>query len=111
MEQQFRVEVKDDVHGVKKQKSVVAVIVYTLDDDGLLDRVGIVTEKNPFFSSGTVQCLVMGTVENNDSSLMSRAKQETLEESGYDVKDSSLWSFIGEIYPIKYFIDPVYCYS
>ena len=107
----FEIISKDDFYAIKNSHSVVAVVVYTLDEEGLLDKIGVVTEDNPHFQSGTYTGLVMGKIEEEDSSLLQRAKIETREESGYDVNDPERWNFLGEIYTSKIFPDPIYCYS
>jgi len=107
----FEIIEKDEYYAIKNSHSVVAVIIYTLDDEGLLDKIGVVTEDNPHFQSGTYTNLVMGKVENEDRSLLQRAKIETREESGYNVIESERWDFIGELYTSKIFTDPIYCYS
>jgi 8-oxo-dGTP pyrophosphatase MutT (NUDIX family) len=107
----FEIISKDDFYAIKNSSSVVAIIVYTLDEEGLLDKIGVVTESNPHFQSGTYTGLVMGKVEYEDSSLLQRAKIETREESGYDVSEAERWDFIGELYTSKIFPEPIYCYS
>jgi 8-oxo-dGTP pyrophosphatase MutT (NUDIX family) len=107
----FEIISKEDFYAIKNEKSVIAVAVYTLDDEGLLDKIGLVTEDNPHFQSGRYTGLVMGKVEDDDTSLLSRAKIETREESGFDVTDAERWSFLGELFTSKIFPEPIYCYS
>ena len=109
--QPFEITSKAGVYAIKCKKSAVAVILYTLDKNDLLDQIGIVTEKNPNFPSGSYSGLVMGGVENGDSSLLTRAKIETTEESGYDIDENERWEYLGELFTSKLFPDPIYCYS
>lgn len=102
---------KDGFNAVKCNKTAVAVILYTLDESGLLDQIGIVTEKNPHFKSGSYSSIVMGGVEPDDVSLLSRAKIETIEESGYDVVENVRWNYLGELFTSKILPEPIYCYS
>jgi 8-oxo-dGTP pyrophosphatase MutT (NUDIX family) len=111
MTQPFEIINKDSIYAVKCKKSAIAVIIYTLDENQLLDQIGIVTEINPHFPDGTYSSIVMGGVETDDVSLLSRAKIETLEETGYDVKENERWDYMGEIYTSKILPEPVYCYS
>lgn len=106
----FEIVVKDGYHAVKAENSSVAVLLYTRDSQGLLDKVGIVTENNPHFPEKTYSGLVTGTVEKDDPSLLSRAKQEAKEESGHDIENDR-WDFLGEIYTSKIFPESIYCYS
>lgn len=109
--QPFDIISKDDYYAIRNNSSVVAVILYTLDENSLLDGIGVVKENNPHFQSGAYTGLVMGKVENEDPSLLFRAKREVLEETGYDVKEDDRWSFLGEMYTSKIFPEPIYCYS
>lgn len=102
---------KDGFQAIKTGRSAVAVLLYTLDENDLLDKVGIVTEKNPFFSDGAYTGLILGTVEHEDPSLIYRAKKEALEEAGYDISDNSRWDFMGELYTSKMFPSALVCYS
>jgi 8-oxo-dGTP pyrophosphatase MutT (NUDIX family) len=101
---------KEDIEVEISQNPAVAVITYSLDDSGVLDKVGIVTEKNPLFPGGVYQSVVVGTLEEDDESMLERAMQETQEEAGYVIEDSSRWSYLGEIYTSKQFRVPLYCY-
>lgn len=106
----FEIVNKDGFHAIKNENSTVAVLLYTLDDNDLLDKVGVVIEKNPHFSEGSYTGIILGTVESDDPSLLSRAKAEAREESGYEVSESSRWDFLGEIYTSKLFPQSIYCY-
>jgi len=106
----FEIVSKNGFAAIKNENSAVAVLLYTLDDNDLLDKIGVVIEKNPHFSEGSYTSLIMGTVESDDPSLLSRAKAEALEEAGYEVKDNDRWDFMGEIFTSKLFPESVYCY-
>lgn len=108
--QQFEIVTKDDFYAVKEQFSTVAVIAYSLDENDMLDKVGVLTEKNSMFKKGTYKSLFMCNVSSEDASMLLKAKQ-SLKEIGYQVDDTSMWNFIGEMYPSSKFVDPVYCYS
>jgi len=107
----FEIITKDGFHAIKHENSSIAVLLYTLDENDLLDKIGVVTEKNPHFSEGTYTGIIMGTVESEDSSLLFRAKQESIEEAGYEITDNDRWDFLGEIYTSKLFPESIYCYS
>jgi 8-oxo-dGTP pyrophosphatase MutT (NUDIX family) len=111
MEKPFEIIESDGFYCVKCKKSSVAVITYRLGEDGLLEGVGLVTEKNPFFRDSVYKGLVMGGVEREDKSLLMRAKQETMEEAGYEVNDDLRWKYIGEMNTGKVVQNPVYCFS
>lgn len=113
MKQPISIEIvtKDDIHAVINKNSGVAVLLYTTDESDLLDKIGVVTEKNPHFDSGTYTGIIMGTVEKDDSSLLIRAKQEATEESGYTIPENDKWHFLGEIHTSKLFTGSIYCYA
>lgn len=106
----FKVVEKDGVHAVKHEHGAVAVILYSLDDNLLIDKVGIVTENNPHFQSGSYSSIVLGSLEHDDLSMIIRAQTEVKEETGYDVEDKERWGFLGEIYTSKLFYQPIYAY-
>lgn len=111
MEIPFQIIEKDGYHAIKYKKPGVVVMTYQLDENQLLDKIGVVKEKNPFKSEGYHMGIIMGSVEPDDKSLLKRAKIETLEEAGYDVPDDERWSFLGELYTDKMVIDPVHCFA
>jgi 8-oxo-dGTP pyrophosphatase MutT (NUDIX family) len=111
MQEAFELVNVDGTYAVLNKHSVVSVLVYTLDENGVLDKIGAVTEPNPHFPNGIYTGPVMGKVEADDKSLLSRAKQETLEETGYEVIETERWSFLGEMITSKLLPGPVYCYS
>ena len=106
----FKIEEKDGIYAIKNKNSAVAVLLYTLDENELLDKIGVVTEKNPHFQGGTYTGMLLGTVESNDPSLLFRAKREALEEAGYDISEMNRWEFLGETYTSKLFPESIYCF-
>jgi hypothetical protein len=109
MELPFQIVQKDGYNAIK-YKPGVAIIAYQVDSDQLLDKVGIVKEKNPFRVEGFHRGPIMGTIEKDDKSVLARAMQETLEEAGYET-DSSRWMFLGELLTTKMDIVPIQCYA
>lgn len=89
----------------------VAVIAYSFDDNGVLSNIGVVREKNPHFEAGYCENIVLGTVENSDTSLLKRAATELLEEGGFEITDMSKWSYLGEIYCSKVSPDPLHLFA
>lgn len=101
---------KDGYKAVRFPNSGVAVIAYTLEN-GILAEIGIVKEKNPHFEGGFSENIVMGTVENDDTSLLKRAAIELKEEAGLEVGDTSKWKYLGEIYASKISPDAIHVFS
>jgi 8-oxo-dGTP pyrophosphatase MutT (NUDIX family) len=106
----LQIEKSGDLEALRMTPGV-AVILYTLDESGLLDKIGIVTEKNSFFPGGVYKSVVTGKVEESDESFLERAVQETLEETGFLVENDECWMYLGEIYTSKFISSPLYCYS
>lgn len=107
----FEIVTKNGYHAIKNENSSVAVLVYTLDDNEILDKVGVVIEQNPHFHNNTYTGIILGTVEPDDPSLLSRARAELLEESGYAANEINRWEFLGELYTSKLFTESIYCYA
>ena len=107
----FYLETKDDIYAIKNNHPGVVAISYTIDENGAIDTIGVVTEENPHFPNGTYTGLVMGTIEKTDSSLLQRVQDELKEEAGYDITDIDKWSYLGELYTSKLFVSPLYCYA
>lgn len=101
----------DGIKAVRFSKACVAVIAYTLDENGVINEIGIVKEKNPHFEQGFSQNVIMGTVESDDTSLLQRAMIELKEEGGAEVLDSLKWSFLGELYTSKISPDLIYMFA
>ena len=102
---------KEGFEAVKFKNSGVAVLLYSLDENDILDKIGVVTEKNPFMDDNSYTGILMGTVEAKDNSLLTRSKIEALEESGYDIQEAKRWLYLGEMYTSKKCIKPIYCYA
>ena len=89
----------------------VAVLPYTLLLNGEIDKIGIVTEKNPHFPGRKHTGIVMGTLEGEDTSLLQRAKAELSEEAGIQAEENDRWSYIGELITSKMIPEPIYCFA
>lgn len=101
---------KDGIHAIHC-KQAVAVLAYTLLDNGEIDKVGIVTENNPHFAGGKYSGTIMGRIETEDSSLISRAQAELKEEAGVVQPNHEKWMYLGELVTSKLIPDPIYCFA
>jgi hypothetical protein len=102
---------KDGKSVVKFEKPAVAVICYEKDQEGVISSVGIVKENNSFFKNGYSENLIMGAIEEEDTSLLHRAMIELKEKSGLQIDDHTKWAFLGEILTSKISPDPIYLFS
>lgn len=107
----MKISEKDGYSVVRFDKPAVAVICYEKDSNDILSSIGVVKELNPHFEKGYTENLVMGGVEEEDSSLLSRAMIELKEEAGLEIKDSKKWSYLGEINTSKISPDPIYLFA
>lgn len=102
---------QEGIQVVKFDNPAVGVICYEMDQNGVISTIGIVKEKNPHFDSGYSESIIMGTVENNDSSMLERAMKELKEEAGLEVLESTKWSYLGELLTSKISPDPIYLFA
>jgi 8-oxo-dGTP pyrophosphatase MutT (NUDIX family) len=80
--------------GIEPRNINVIVMPYTRDDNGMIDKIGVRSEKNPMRSKLDIT-LITGDVDDADSDIMATAIRETNEESGYNVEDFDRWTYLG----------------
>lgn len=88
--------------GIKPLFTNVVVMPFTSDGDGLPLTIGVLKEPNPFRDGGFDITLVTGTTDDEDGDLLSTAKRELLEETGFDVQDNSKWYYLGSVTSSKF---------
>lgn len=80
----------------------VVIMPFTSDENGLPLSIGVIKEKNPFRDGGISISLITGTTEESDPDLLSTAKRELEEESGFKVEDNSKWYYLGSVTSSKF---------
>lgn len=80
----------------------VVIMPFTSDENGLPLSVGIIKEKNPFRDGGISISLITGSTEEEDPDLLTTAKRELKEESGFDVDDNARWYYLGSVTSSKF---------
>jgi 8-oxo-dGTP pyrophosphatase MutT (NUDIX family) len=80
----------------------VVVMPFTSDSEGLPLEIGVIMEPNPFREGGMDICLITGSTDDDDPDLLSTAKRELLEESGFNVNDNNRWYYIGIVTSSKF---------
>ena len=102
-EKNFDVVEASEVVGLKYKTMTIAVMPYTVDENGLVLSTGFLREYNPFRQGNYAFTLITGTVENEDEDLISTAIRELKEESGFtcDREEVSRWIYLGNFYPYK----------
>lgn len=98
----FKVEEREGMLGIIPLFTNVVILPFLSDEQGLPLSVGVLEEPNPFRDGGLSVCLITGTSEDEDPDLLSTAKRELLEESGYDVQDNSKWYYLGSVTSSKF---------
>lgn len=89
--------------GMKLKTMSVAVMPFTIDDNGMIDKIGLLKEYNPFREGDFSHTLITGTIDYEDDSLLYTAKRELKEEGGYEVSDNDnkRWIYLGNFFPYK----------
>lgn len=98
----FKVEEREGMLGIVPLFTNVVILPFLSDEQGLPLSVGVLEEPNPFRDGGLSVSLITGTSEDEDPDLLSTAKRELLEESGYDVQDNSKWYYLGSVTSSKF---------
>lgn len=93
---------RDGRVGVVPTFTNVVVMPFVSDDQGLPLAIGILKEPNPFREGGFSISLITGTSEDDDPDLLSTAKRELEEESGFKADDNSRWYYLGSVTSSKF---------
>lgn len=93
----------DGFIGIKLKTMSVAVMPFTIDENGMIDTIGLLKEYNPFREGDYSHTLITGTIDYEDDSLLYTAKRELKEEGGYEIPDTDneKWIYLGNFYPYK----------
>ena len=98
----FRVEERNGFTGMVPLFTNVVIMPFISDEQGLPLSIGVLKEPNPFRDGGMSISLITGTTEEEDPDLLSTAKRELKEESGYDVQDNKRWFYLGSVTASKF---------
>jgi len=80
----------------------VVVMPFVSDDQGLPLAIGVLKETNPFREGGLTISLITGTSEDEDPDLLTTAKRELLEESGFKADENDRWYYLGSVTSSKF---------
>jgi len=80
----------------------VVVMPFVSDSQGLPLAVGILKEKNPFREGGYCMSLITGTSDDEDPDLLTTAKRELEEESGFKALENERWYYLGSVTSSKF---------
>ena len=89
--------------GIRSKHMTVGVLPYTTDDNGMIEKIGILNEYNTFREGNYCDTIITGTVEYEDDSLLFTAIRELKEEGGINMEgdNTEKWIFLGSVYTSK----------
>ena len=89
----------------------VIIMPYTLTEEGLPSKIGIISEVLDQRPGGMAKTLITGSQDDKDSNIYQTAVREMEEESGFLVEDLKRWDFLGSLYTSKMVINSNPCFS
>lgn len=107
----FKVEERDGMTGMIPLFTNVVIMPFLSDDQGLPLSIGVILEPNPFRDGGMTMCLITGSSDEDDPDLLSTAKRELKEESGFDVPDNARWYYLGSVTSSKFVDHEQACFA
>jgi 8-oxo-dGTP pyrophosphatase MutT (NUDIX family) len=89
--------------GIVHKYMSVAVLPFTTDSSGMIDKIGLLKEYNPFREDNYSMTLITGTVEGGDNDLIDTVVREMMEEGGFKVSkdDVDRFHYLGSQYLSK----------
>jgi 8-oxo-dGTP pyrophosphatase MutT (NUDIX family) len=93
---------RDGMVGVIPLFMNVVIMPFVSDEQGLPLAVGVLEENNPFREGGRCVTLITGTSDEEDPDLLSTAKRELFEESGFEASENERWYFLGSVTSSKF---------
>lgn len=93
----------NSIIGLKTKTMSVAILPYTIDENGLIVNVGILKEYNPFRPNNYAFTLITGTIESKDEDILKTAIRELSEEGGITCSPDEMgrWVYLGNFYTSK----------
>jgi 8-oxo-dGTP pyrophosphatase MutT (NUDIX family) len=81
----------------------VAVLPYTVDDNGIVDKIGILKEYNQLREGAKANTLITGSIEVSDEDTLATAVRELYEEGGFNMQGAPLdkWIYLGGFHDSK----------
>jgi 8-oxo-dGTP pyrophosphatase MutT (NUDIX family) len=96
------VEVNGQV-GLKAKSMSVAIMPFSTDDNGMIDKIGFLKEYNPFRQGDYALTVITGTVESEEEDLYETVVRELKEEGGIEIPkgENGRIIYLGNLYPSK----------
>jgi 8-oxo-dGTP pyrophosphatase MutT (NUDIX family) len=92
-----------DKHGLLIKRNSVAVLPYTVDANGIVEKIGILHEWNTLREGNYANTLITGSIDDSDEDAYATAVRELFEEGGFDMRgeSSDKWVFLGTFHDSK----------
>ena len=111
LENEFQEVIKhEDNYYIINKKDVVCVLPYTLDEGGLLDRVGLIEVWNEE-ERETSLTLLKGFLSEDDGTNLVGANRIFYEISGVNLTDAAKWMYLGNLFVSLYSDSPLRIYA
>jgi hypothetical protein len=111
LENEFQEVIKhEDNYYIINKKDIVCVLPYTLDEGGLLDKVGLIEVWNEEERESTLT-LLKGFLSEDDGTNLVGANRIFYEISGVNLVDASKWMYLGNLFTSLYSDSPLRVYS
>jgi 8-oxo-dGTP pyrophosphatase MutT (NUDIX family) len=107
----FQVEERNGMTGMIPLFTNVVIMPFLSDEQGLPLSIGVILEPNPFRDGGMSMSLITGSSDEDDADLLSTAKRELKEESGFDAQDNSRWYYLGSVTSSKFVDHEQACFA
>ena len=100
----------EDNYYIINKKDVVCVLPYTLDEGGLLDKVGLIEIWNDE-ERKTELTLLKGFLSEDDGTNMVGANRVFYEVTGVNITEAANWMFLGTLFVSLYSDSPLRVYA
>jgi hypothetical protein len=96
---------------IKQINPGVIIMPYTINESGLPQKIGIISEVLDQRPGGMSKTLITGSQDDKDDNIYQTAVRELEEESGFLVEDLKRWKFLGSLYTSKMVINSNPCFA
>lgn len=107
----MQVDTTDGISAIRVENSSVAILPYTVDSSGSIEKIGTYSHRNPHFDGGSYTSVLLGDLQREDQSIFSRCVKVLTEKTGIENTERTRWSYLGEMNISIHHPDSVYCYA
>jgi hypothetical protein len=98
LENEFEEVIEDNGHYYLRSKiDQICVLPYTISQDGLLDKIGIIENWNES-EKKNIQTLLKGYLSEDDGTNLVGANRILYQISGTNISEASRWMFLGTVF-------------